>query len=156
MFCNQSCLEEGRKRFHQAERAFINDTYERLDQPLRINPRIWEILNKRILQALSIDGSVKRLRKIFESSERKTIFDFDLRGRDENSKDLIYLTITSSMKETSMILAKEKLAIHAAEYLKAIGQTPFVKSNSDRKDLKKYLAFLLNITSTNAFGVTSY
>ena len=161
MFCNQSCLTEGREIFHRAERDFIDIIYEnydsKLDQIGGGNPGGRnETIGKRILQSLAIAGSIKRLREIFESSERKTIFDFDMRGQDQQSKDLIYLTIVNSMRQTSDTLIKNPNEISASDYLRLIGQKHFMKSNKDRKDLKKYLVFLLSIDYVNYAGIKSY
>ena len=169
MFCNQICLTEGRKKFHSSERDFIDILYDNYDNKTFFNAFLPEsyqnvptaaklngILEKRILQSLAIAGSVERLREIFENSERKTIFDFDLRGQDEQSKDLIYLKIVNSMLQTSDSSVKETNESLANAYLKSIDLAPFVKSEKDRNDLERYSTRLLNIDQVNSCTIRSY
>ena len=159
MFCSRNCRTEG-MRFHSAERDYIEKLCDQSeDQSPAAFSREYFIkesetcngaIGKRILQSLAIAGSVERLREIFESSERKTIFDFDLRGQDEQSKNLIFLKAVNSLKlhssDPSAIQHYEDLA---RKYLEAVDLTPYVKSESDRNVFEKCLARLLNIEFLN-------
>lgn len=104
---------------------------------------------------MSIAGSVERLREIFDSSERKTIFDFDLRCLDEQSKDIINLRIIKSNIATLTLETAQLAADSASKYIDAIDLKLFAKSEDDKEDLKKYLTHLLLSGIRNQFAIVN-
>lgn len=141
MFCNQSCLAKGRKQLHASEWGKIRDQMvEAFEIPDVLGSELgFGTHFKHVLQALTFAGSVERLRELVETSERKTIFDFDLRGQDDQSKDLIYLKIINSLQESSRDALEFVAGMFADQYFDAIDLKPFVKSEADKKYLKEYL-----------------
>ena len=156
MFCNQSCLDKGRKQFHAAERDFIEDLYNRFEETDEATLNfIVGICEKRILQALSITGTVERFRELMENSEPKTIFDFDLRGQDELSKDVMNLKIINSNIAMSTFETAKTVADSASEYIDSIDLTLYVKSEDDKDYLKKFLSHLLLCGIRNQFAIVN-
>lgn len=146
-------MAEGRKQFHAAERDFIEELYDRFEETDEMPPK--GTCGKRILQALSIAGSVERLRELMESSETKSMFDFDLRGQDDHSKDIMNLKIINSNIAMSTLETEQTAADTASKYIDAIDLALYVKSEDDKDDLKKYLSHLLLCGIRNQFAIVN-
>lgn len=142
MFCSQICLKKARERFHAAEcnRQTKKDVYNEIRRSVL----------KLILESLAIAGSVERLRDLMETSERKTIFDFDLRGQDEHTKDMTYLTIINALKSKSDAFAKREYEKASSDILKTWDSQLFVKSEQDFTDLVNYSTRLILIEALNS------
>jgi len=150
MFCDQECLNKAKERFHFAE-------CKRGPYRPQINSSLLRdiLITRRILESLYIAGSVGSFCDLmrYADADRKTIFDFDLRGQDELSRDKMYLEILPSLQEKRV---SSGMANHYREFENSTIEQlqPFLVqkygSDFDDDDLAECVTHLMLINDRNS------
>jgi hypothetical protein len=146
MFCNQKCMEEARRRFHDAECSEMNEEFYGAKLLLISDTEAVDItsLDRVLSELLAIAGSVENLREL-KHSKGKLTTNLDLSTDLKCVKTLRKLSFKIKGNESAFMT---KLGENSLQHKKF---EAFLKSKTDEKFLLDYAIRLVCIRHHNGF-----
>lgn len=154
MFCNQTCLKEGLKRFHSIECAFADAAHLDLSENCSglFDPfEMLRILTESLVITQSVDrDSLLNQSMLMDDENPETLFDFDLGRKNDEWLDIKHLQIVNLLKP---VVNEHTHWIFEVTALQILEKFPVfekvAKSDHDCFFLVEYIARFMQIMKRN-------
>jgi hypothetical protein len=153
MFCDQKCMIEAQKRFHDVECEISEENVRKLQYEMPGGVADLLLSLRTIVEAWRMAGSVERLRELTANPNNNgNIFDFDLSHENDEAMDTKHLKILNMLQglwTEEEIMEHEKKLSKQFLLLKPILQKFFLIVEEDFNFMFKFAVRFMSIQSCN-------